>query len=57
MDLQNVSPITMSKETKKRLQKMLRENYEESKVSQTEWVEKMRKAGYSDNDINMIMLM
>ena len=57
MDLQNVPPLKMSKEIKERLQKMLKDNYEESKTSFKEVVEKMRKAGYSDAEINKILLM
>lgn len=57
MDLQNVPPLKMTKEMKERLQNMIKENYEESKESFREVVEKMRKAGYSDAEINKILLM
>lgn len=56
MDLQNVPPLKMSKEIKEHLQNMIKENYEESKDSFKEVVEKMRKEGYSDAEINKILL-
>lgn len=55
MDLENIPNIKISEEKHRELQKKLLESYEESKRSTEEWVSRMKKQGYSDRQIDMMI--
>ena len=55
MDLENVPDISLSKEKQSALQSQLRAIFEDSNRSHDEWVAKMRKAGYSEKQIDNML--
>ena len=52
MDLENVPDIRISKEKEIEIQRQLTENYKESNRLYAEWEVKMRKPGYSEEQID-----
>jgi len=55
MDLENVPDIKISEKKHREFQKIIMESYEESKRSTKEWVARMKKKGYSDCQIDMMI--
>lgn len=52
MDLENVPDIRISKEKEIDIQRQLTENYKESNRLYAEWEVRMRKSGYSEEQID-----
>jgi hypothetical protein len=52
MDLENVPIISISKEKRDEIRKQIRLSIEEGDQYFDEWVARMRKSGYSDEDID-----
>lgn len=55
MDLENVPDINLSEEKKKKIQDIVRKSYKEGVEFHKKWVIKMRKAGYSDKEIENML--
>lgn len=55
MDLQVAADLHISEEKQKELQKLMGKIIEESEKSYEEWANRMRKAGYNEEDIENML--
>lgn len=55
MDLQIAEDLKISKEKEKELQKKMGKIIEDSEKSYEEWVSRMKKAGYSEEEIENML--